>query len=73
MHKHILVDVSDIVYFFCSVELKEKSKVSGGGGGGSFLIENPKQGGGVLPGEGGGVSPGEGGGVCNKILGGRGD
>ena len=58
----ILVDVSDISYFFCSGEGKEESE-SPGGSGGQFFIENPRREG--LPGRGrGGVRVFAGNGEC---------
>ena len=61
----VLVDVSDIFYFFCSGDRKGESKAPGGGGGGRFLIENPRGGGGLTAGGGGGARGREG--VCGKL------
>ena len=49
LRETLLVDVSDIFYFFCSGEGKGGPRRQKGGGRGRFFIENSRRG--VLPGE----------------------
>ena len=61
------MDVSNILYFFCSGEGKGESGATARGGGGFFFIENSRRGGG-LPGGGG-----EGSGGCLRGIWGGGE
>ena len=63
----ILVDVSDIFYFFCLGEGKGESVAPGRGGGRFFFSENPRRAGGFSHERGGGEGLG---GCLRGILGG---